>query len=123
MLATYSPKKAAKQKGLLGQFENCTISGTATIHCKNKVLSCDYIGDSILFYNVNVNDRAIQHIWVHADEIVNLDKMVIGERYRFRGTVYKYVRERNNKPHTLKYSFRNVELLEEKPTCAECMVH
>ena len=84
---------------------------TGNIITTHDVLSVGYVGKSVLFGNLNINN--IGHIWIHRDEFknYNVETADWSIPITIKGTVYQYSRCYKGKVWIVKYSLKNVEVL------------
>lgn len=104
--------RQAKEREVLIDYvgEEVTLSGIYTK--TNSVISSDFIGKSILFKNIKFKEHDIQHIWIHYDAIKNLSrKLTYGDLVVLKGTVYSYTHSYRGRLLSVKYSLKDVEIL------------
>ena len=84
---------------------------TGRIKAINNVLSANFVGKSVLFGDLDIDD--IDHIWIHANEFKNLDVEDFNwnNPITIKGIVYQYTRYFKGKVWHTKYSLKDVEVL------------
>lgn len=102
----------AKAKGnFFRKFLDKELILTGKIKAINNVLSTNFVGKSVLFGDLGIED--VDHIWIHADEFKNLDveNFDWSNPITIKGTVYQYTRYFKCKVWHTKYSLKDVTVL------------
>ena len=102
----------AKAKGnFFRKFLDKELILTGKIKAINNVLSTNFVGKSVLFGDLDIED--VDHIWIHADEFTNLnvENFNWNNPITIRGTVYQYTRYFKGKVWHTKYSLKGVVVL------------
>lgn len=88
--------------------EEITVNGWFS--CTKQVYSVNYIGESVLFTDIEIDGQKIDHLWVHTENIKNWADCNFESKQpvTLTGELYSYFSEYNNKPHMEKYSMKGV---------------
>ena len=102
----------AKARGdFFRKFLDKEITLTGKILALQDVLSVNFIGKSVLFSVSNIPD--VDHLWIHLEEFknFNVEEFNWNNPITIKGTVYSYTRENKSKVWHVKYSLKDVEVI------------
>ena len=110
-------RKCTNEREILYHYLDEPIEFECTYRCCKQVLEEGYVGKSILFTDIrlkHIGGHYIQHIWIHVGNIINLSDYGLKPNTKLRciGRPYEYVHLHRGKPMSLKYSFKDVEIIE-----------
>lgn len=110
-------RKCISEREILYHYLDKPIEFECVYRCCKQVFDAGYIGKSMLFTDIQlkqIGGHYIQHIWIHTDNITNLDEHYLktGTKLRCIGTPYEYIHLLRGKPMNFKYSLKDVQIVE-----------
>lgn len=103
----------AKARGnFFRKFLDKEVTLTGKISAVQDVLSINFVGKSVLFSVTNIPD--VDHLWIHLEEFKNFDveEHNWNNPITIKGTVYSYARDSGSKVWHVKYSLKDIEVIE-----------
>lgn len=106
-------KETTKERANLSPYVDEKIRVFATYSYKKRVVDELYIGDSLLFHDIKLENGTLlcDHLWIHADEMdVNSFELEPNVTYGMTAVPYAYYHEFKNRPNAVKYSLGSVNI-------------